>query len=94
MSTDCVFSGKTGWYSETSSRDGETFYDRSKALGELENNKDLTFRNSIIGPDLNKNGIGLFNWFMKQEGQIYGFTKAIWTGVTTLTLAKAMERCV
>ncbi len=94
MSTDCVFSGKTGWYSETSSRDGETFYDRSKALGELENNKDLTFRNSIIGPDLNKNGIGLFNWFMKQEGQIYGFTKAIWTGVTTLTLAKAMEKAL
>ncbi len=92
MSTDCVFSGKTGGYSETSFRDGETFYDRSKALGELENNKDLTFRNSIIGPDMSERGIGLFNWFMKQEGQINGFTKAIWTGVTTLTLAKAMEQ--
>lgn len=92
MSTDCVFSGKTGGYSETSFRDGDTFYDRSKALGELENNKDLTFRNSIIGPDMSKRGIGLFNWFMKQEGQINGFTKAIWTGVTTLTLAKAMEQ--
>ena len=92
MSTDCVFSGRTGGYTETSFRDGETFYDRSKALGELENNKDLTFRNSIIGPDRNRNGIGLFNWFMKQEGQINGFTKAIWTGVTTLTLAKAMEK--
>ncbi|MDP3444102.1 MAG: SDR family oxidoreductase [Ignavibacteria bacterium] len=94
MSTDCVFSGKTGAYVETSLRDGEIFYDRSKALGELENDKDLTFRNSIIGPDRNKNGIGLFNWFMKQEGQINGFTKAIWTGVTTLTLAKAMERAL
>lgn len=94
MSTDCVFTGKTGGYTETSFRDGETFYDRTKALGELENGKDLTFRNSIIGPDLNKNGIGLFNWFMKQEGQINGFTKAIWTGVTTLTLAKAMERAL
>ncbi|MGB7604954.1 MAG: sugar nucleotide-binding protein [Lutisporaceae bacterium] len=92
MSTDCVFSGKTGNYNENSLRDGETFYDRSKALGELENNKDLTFRNSIIGPDMNKNGIGLFNWFMKQSGQINGYTRAIWTGVTTLTLAKAMER--
>jgi len=92
MSTDCVFSGKTGGYSETSFRDGETFYDRSKALGELENNKDLTFRNSIVGPDRNINGIGLLNWFMKQEGQVNGFTKAIWTGVTTLTLAKAMEK--
>lgn len=94
MSTDCVFSGKTGGYSETSFRDGEIFYDRSKALGELENNKDLTFRNSIIGPDMSKRGIGLFNWFMKQEGQINGFTKAIWTGVTTLTLAKAMDQAL
>jgi len=94
MSTDCVFSGKTGGYSESSLRDGEIFYDRSKALGELENSKDLTFRNSIIGPDMSERGIGLFNWFMKQEGQINGFTKAIWTGVTTLTLAKAMEQAL
>lgn len=94
MSTDCVFSGKIGGYSETSFRDGETFYDRTKALGELENNKDLTFRNSIIGPDMSEKGIGLLNWFMKQEGQISGFTKAIWTGVTTLTLAKAMEQAL
>lgn len=94
MSTDCVFSGKKGGYIENSFRDGETFYDRSKALGELENNKDLTFRNSIIGPDRNMNGIGLFNWFMKQDGEVNGFTKAIWTGVTTLTLAKAMERAL
>lgn len=94
MSTDCVFSGRTGSYTERSFRDGETFYDRSKALGELENDKDLTFRNSIIGPDINENGIGLFNWFMKQEGQIKGFDKAIWTGVTTLTLAKAMEKAL
>lgn len=94
MSTDCVFSGKTGGYIETSFKDGETFYDRSKALGEIENNKDLTFRNSIIGPDINSKGIGLFNWFMKQERQVNGFTKSIWTGVTTLTLAKAMERAL
>jgi len=92
MSTDCVFSGKSGPYSEKSFRDGETFYDRTKALGEVEDDKNLTFRNSIIGPDMKENGIGLFNWFMKQNGTINGYTKAIWTGVTTLTLAKAMER--
>ena len=92
MSTDCVFSGKDGNYHENSFKDGETFYDRSKALGEIDNNKDLTFRNSIIGPDMNKDGIGLFNWFMKQSGEISGYTKAIWTGVTTITLAKAMEK--
>ena len=92
MSTDCVFSGKKGNYSENSLRDGESFYARSKALGELENKKDLTFRTSIIGPDMNKDGIGLFNWFIKQQGEINGYTKAIWTGVTSLTLAKAIEK--
>jgi len=92
MSTDCVFSGKLGQYSENSVKDGETFYDRSKALGELDDNKNLTFRNSIIGPDMNKSGIGLFNWFMKQKDVIEGYKTAIWTGVTTLTLAKAMEQ--
>ncbi len=94
MSTDCVFAGNTGPYFENSLRDGATFYDRSKALGEVEDNRNLTFRNSIIGPDINENGIGLFNWFMKQNGTINGYTKAMWTGVTTLTLAKAMERAL
>ena len=92
MSTDCVFSGKSGNYTETSFRDGETFYDRSKALGELEDNKNITLRNSIVGPDINPNGIGLFNWFMKENGEIKGYTKAMWTGMTTLQLAKMMEK--
>lgn len=92
MSTDCVFAGNTGPYYEDSLRDGLTFYDRSKALGEVVDDKNLTFRNSIVGPDPNENGIGLFNWFMKQNGTIKGFTGAMWTGVTTLTLAKAMEQ--
>jgi len=94
MSTDCVFAGNIGPYYEKSLRDGTTFYDRSKALGEVEDNKNLTFRNSIIGPDMNEHGIGLFNWFMKQNGTIKGFTGALWTGVTTLTLAKAMEKAI
>jgi dTDP-4-dehydrorhamnose reductase len=94
MSTDCVFAGNTGPYYEKSLRDGTTFYDRTKALGEVEDDKNLTFRNSIIGPDMNENGIGLFNWFMKQKGTITGFTGALWTGVTTLTLAKAMEKSI
>lgn len=92
MSTDCVFAGNTGPYAEDALRDGRTFYDRTKALGEVEDGRNLTFRNSIVGPDMNYEGIGLFNWFMKQQGPINGFTKALWTGVTTLTLAKAMEQ--
>lgn len=91
MSTDCVFAGNNGPYYEDSLPNGSTFYDRSKAIGEINNTKDLTFRNSIIGPDAKESGIGLFNWFMKQKGSIGGFTGAIWTGVTTFTLAKAME---
>ncbi|MEA4888166.1 MAG: sugar nucleotide-binding protein [Clostridiaceae bacterium] len=92
MSTDCVFSGKTGNYTEDSLRDGETFYDRTKALGELEDGKNITFRNSIVGPDIDPEGIGLLNWFMKQNGEIKGYTGAMWTGMTTLQLAKIMEK--
>lgn len=94
MSTDCVFAGNAAPYTEKSLRDGTSFYDRSKALGEVEDTKNLTFRNSIIGPDMNFEGIGLFNWFMKQTGAISGYTSAMWTGVTTLTLAKAMEQSI
>lgn len=91
ISTDCVFSGSRGGYKETDLPDGELFYDRSKALGELVNKKDITFRNSIIGPDLKKDGIGLVNWFMQQKGRVKGYKNAIWTGQTTLQLAKTIE---
>ena len=94
MSTDCVFAGNTGPYYEDSFPDGKVFYDRSKAIGEINDEKNLTFRNSIVGPDPNEKGIGLFNWFMKQDGPVDGYTGAIWTGVTTLTLAKAMEAAI
>lgn len=92
LSTDCVFSGKAAPYDENSIHDGETLYDRTKSLGEVDCGRHLTFRNSIIGPDMKKNGIGLLNWFMKQSGTIHGYTGAIWNGVTTLTLAKAIEK--
>ena len=94
MSTDCVFAGNDGPYYEDTLPNGATFYDRSKAMGEINTEKDLTFRNSIVGPDIKPSGIGLFNWFMKQEGEIGGYTGAIWTGVTTYTLAKAMEQAL
>lgn len=94
MSTDCVFAGNTGPYSEYSLRDGQSVYDRTKAEGEVNDDKNLTFRNSIIGPDMKELGIGLFNWFMKQQLEIRGYTKVIWTGVTTLVLARAMEAAI
>ena len=94
ISTDCVFSGKRGGYSENDFKDGEGFYATSKALGEVNNQKDLTIRTSIIGPELNKDGIGLFNWFMHQTGEINGYSTAIWSGVTTLELAKAIDYAI
>jgi len=94
MSTDCVFSGERGGYKEADFKDGDTIYDRSKALGEVTNDKDLTFRMSIIGPDRNEAGTGLFQWFMKQTGQINGFRRAIWSGVTTIELARAMDAAI
>lgn len=89
ISTDCVFSGKDGQYAENSFRDGDDYYARSKALGEVINEKDLTIRTSIIGPELKENGTGLLDWFFKQDSAINGYTQAYWSGVTTLELAKA-----
>jgi dTDP-4-dehydrorhamnose reductase len=89
ISTDCVFSGKDGQYTEESFRDGDDNYARSKALGEVINDKDLTIRTSIIGPELKTDGTGLLDWFFKQNGTINGYTQAYWSGVTTLELAKA-----
>ncbi len=94
ISTDCVFSGKTGGYREDSFRDGDDNYARTKALGEVINDVDLTIRTSIIGPELKSNGTGLFDWFMKQSGQINGYTEAYWSGVTTYELAKAIHEFI
>lgn len=94
ISTDCVFSGKKGHYTESDFRDADDVYGRSKALGEIVNDKDLTLRTSIIGPELKKNGEGLFHWFMKQTGTVSGYTTAIWGGVTTLELAKVMDYAI
>lgn len=92
ISTDCVFSGKDGQYTETSYRDGDDNYARTKALGEVINDKDLTIRTSIIGPELKTDGTGLLDWFFKQDGTISGYTQAYWSGVTTLELAKATDQ--
>ena len=94
ISTDCVFSGSRGNYLENDLKDGVGYYAQTKALGELNNKKDLTIRTSIIGPDLNTNGIGLFNWFIKQTGSINGYSHAYWSGVTTLQLAKSIIKLI
>ena len=91
ISTDCVFSGKKGNYVEADKRDGKDTYAKTKALGEVIDDSNVTLRTSIIGPELKTNGEGLFHWFMNQSGTINGFKKAIWSGVTTLELARAIK---
>jgi len=92
LSTDCVFSGEKGNYSEDDIRDGTNVYARSKALGELENNIDITIRTSFIGPNINQRSEELFHWFLLQEGEINGYSRAFWTGITTLELAKSIDK--
>ncbi len=94
ISTDCVFSGSKGNYHDNDFRDGDTPYARTKTLGEVINDTDLTIRTSIIGPELKQNGTGLFHWFMQQHGKIKGYSKAYWSGVTTIELAKALTAAI
>jgi len=94
LSTDCVFSGKKGNYSESDYKDGENLYARTKALGELINDKDLTLRTSYIGPNINHADEELFHWFMMQKGMINGYGNVFWTGLTTLELAKSIEKAI
>ena len=91
ISTDCVFSGKKGNYIEIDEKDGKDIYAKTKALGEVIDDNNVTLRTSIVGLELKTNGEGLFHWFMQQRGTINGFTKAIWSGVTTIELAKAVK---
>lgn len=94
ISTDCVFSGLEGDYTEDQIPDGTSVYAQSKQLGEIVNDQHLTIRTSIIGPELKEEGIGLFLWFMNQSGEIKGYEKVLWNGVTTLELAKAIEEMI
>ncbi|MEC0267528.1 SDR family oxidoreductase [Paenibacillus anseongense] len=93
ISTDCVFSGSRGDYTESDLTDALSVYGKSKSLGEVIGPNVLTIRTSIIGPELKQNGIGLFHWFMQQKGDIQGYRKVFWNGVTTLELAKAIDWC-
>lgn len=91
ISTDCVFSGKEGNYTENSFKDAVDIYGLSKNLGEINDSQNLTIRTSIIGPELKQKGEGLFHWFMHQEGVINGYRSNFWSGVTTLELAKFID---
>lgn len=96
ISTDCVFSGSKGDYRDFDQKDALDIYGMTKNLGEIVNSRDLTIRTSIIGPELKKDGEGLFHWLFsqKEKGFIEGYTKAFWSGITTIQLAKAIDKSI
>jgi dTDP-4-dehydrorhamnose reductase len=87
FSTDCVFTGDKGDYSESDMPDAQDLYGKSKCLGEVAYPPHLTLRTSIIGHELSSN-VSLINWFLSQNGNTKGFSKAIFTGLPTCVIAK------
>jgi len=95
ISTDCVFSGSKGQYTEKDVPDETNKYGTSKAAGEIILPPNLTIRTSIIGPELKSEGTGLMHWFLhKSEYILNGYTNAFWNGVTTLELAKFIDQAI
>lgn len=93
ISTDCVFDGLTGMYHEGDHSDARDLYGKSKYLGETSASETsaVTLRTSIIGRELVDPGHGLLEWLLAQQGRkIKGFARAIYTGVTTHELARAI----
>lgn len=94
LSTDCVFSGKKGNYSENDCPDPEDVYGFSKLLGEAAGRGALTLRTSMIGPEL-KRKASLVEWFLAQRGKsIKGWRKAIYSGFTTAEMSRIIETIV
>lgn len=93
FSTDCVFSGSKGNYTEESLPDSGDLYGRSKLLGEIDYGPHLTLRTSIIGHELNSN-ISLIDWFLSQEGAVKGFSNAIFSGLPTIYIAEFLDKFI
>ena len=93
ISTDCVFSGKKGNYSEKDISDAEDLYGKSKYIGELNNKTSLTIRTSIIGHEIDTK-LSLLEWFLSQTDEIEGYRKAIFSGLTTLELSNVISKII
>jgi dTDP-4-dehydrorhamnose reductase len=92
FSTDCVFAGTEGNYTESDPPDATDLYGQSKHRGEVADAHCVTLRTSVIGHELGTN-FALLDWFLSQRGQaVSGFTKAIYSGFTTLEMARIVER--
>jgi len=88
VSTDGVFHGDCAPCSENDIPDAQTFYGRSKLLGELDNGKDITVRASFVGPDLKPQGTGLLHWFVSQKERVKGYRNVRFNAVTSLEFVK------
>ena len=92
FSTDCIFAGTKGNYTESDPSDAADLYGQSKHQGEVADAHSVTLRTSVIGHELGTN-LALLDWFLSQRGQaISGFTKAIYSGFTTLEMARIVDR--
>ena len=87
ISTDCVFSGKKGFYHENSKKDAIDLYGKTKSKGEVKNKYSTTLRTSFIGPETNTSK-SLLNWFLKQNKKVDGYTQAFFSGLTSLEISK------
>jgi len=90
ISTDCVFNGKKGMYSETDIPNAEDLYGKTKELGEVGYGCGITLRTSLIGHEMAKPVHGLLDWFLAQEGSVNGYQKAIFSGLTTLEFSRVL----
>jgi dTDP-4-dehydrorhamnose reductase len=90
ISTDCVFAGTRGMYSEQDVSDAKDLYGRSKYLGEVDYPHAVTLRTSIIGHELNSVH-GLVGWFLAQQEPIRGYSGAIFSGLPTVELARVVR---
>lgn len=94
FSTDCVFSGKKGFYTESNSSDAEDLYGKTKALGEVISANSITLRGSMIGREL-ENKTELLEWFLNQRDKsIKGFSKVIYSGITTIRMANFVREII
>lgn len=93
MSTDCVFSGSKGMYTEIDISDAKDLYGRSKFLGEVDYPNAITVRTSIIGHELD-GARSLVGWFLSQTGTVRGFRRAVFSGLPTVEIARLIRDCI
>lgn len=94
ISSDCVYSGRTGGYVETDLSDAQDLYGKSKYIGEVHDcHHVITLRTSAIGHELDSQ-TGLLEWFLSQQGRVKGYARAIYSGLPCIELARVIAKFV